>query len=75
MEDRDSEIRRELARLDELIASVRRDRLASVEETPDAADAGAELTSAAEDAAVLESLESRRDRLRERLTEERLTEE
>lgn len=65
--DDDEELRRELARVEELITSVRRDRAETGEETPDAADAGSDLTNAAEDAAVLESLESRRDRLRTRL--------
>lgn len=69
VEDSDSETSRELAEVEELIASVRRDRASNVEETPDAADAGAELTSTAEDEAVLASLEARRDRLRARLGE------
>lgn len=68
IEDDDSELQRELSEVEELIASVRRDLSANVEETPDSADAGSNLTNTAEDQAVLESLEARRDRLRAQLS-------
>ena len=65
--EEDDEVRRELAEVEELIASVRRDGEGAAEETPDAADAASELVSTAEDEAVLQTLEARRDRLRDRL--------
>lgn len=65
--EEDAEVRRELADVEELIASMGRDTEAAAEETPDAADAASELVTSAEDEAVLQSLHARRDRLRDRL--------
>lgn len=66
----DGEVRRELARVEELIASVQRGGDASGESTPDAADSASQLTATAEDEAVLESLRARRDRLRAQLEQD-----
>jgi len=63
----DDETRRELAEVERLIDSIRGGPGPDGDETPDAADAGSELTGIAENEAVLVSLEAKRDRLRAQL--------
>ena len=63
----EDDIRRDLARVEQLIASLTRQESEWTEETPDNADAASDLTSAAEDEAVLEQLRERRDRLKAQL--------
>lgn len=59
----EDETRRELAEVERLIDSMRGGPGSDSDETPDEADAGSELTSIAENEAVLVSLEAKRDRL------------
>jgi hypothetical protein len=63
-------IRHDLERVEQLIASLSRDESSWTEDTPDNADAASDLTSAAEDEAVLEQLRERRDRLKAQLGDE-----
>lgn len=70
MSSDDAEVRQELERVDQLIASLEGHGSSWTEETPDSADAASDLTSAAEDEAVLEQLRARRDRLQEQLGED-----
>ena len=63
----DDDIRSDLARVEKLIASLTRQDSDWTEETPDNADAASDLTSTAEDEAVLEQLRERRDRLKAQL--------
>ena len=66
----EDDIRRDLARVEQLIASLTRQESEWTEETPDNADAASDLTSAAEDEAVLEQLRERRDRLKAQLDDD-----
>ena len=63
----DDDIRKDLEKVENLIASLTRQDSDWTEETPDNADAASDLTSAAEDEAVLEQLRERRDRLKAQL--------
>ena len=63
----DDDIRSDLEKVEKLIASLTRQDSDWTEETPDNADAASDLTSAAEDEAVLEQLRERRDRLKAQL--------
>ncbi|MGA9102810.1 hypothetical protein [Aeromicrobium sp.] len=63
------DIRQDLERVEKLIASLSRSESSWTEDTPDNADAASDLTSAAEDEAVLEQLRERRDRLKGQLGE------
>ena len=63
----DDDIRKDLEKVEKLIASLTRQDSDWTEETPDNADAASDLTSAAEDEAVLEQLRDRRDRLKAQL--------
>jgi hypothetical protein len=63
----DDDIRTDLEKVEKLIASLTRQDSDWTEETPDNADAASDLTSAAEDEAVLEQLRERRDRLKAQL--------
>ncbi|MFZ0140214.1 MAG: hypothetical protein WAL70_03950 [Aeromicrobium sp.] len=63
----DDDIRKDLEKVEKLIASLTRQDSDWTEETPDNADAASDLTSAAEDEAVLEQLRERRDRLKAQL--------
>lgn len=63
----DDDIRSDLERVEKLIASLTRPESDWTEETPDNADAASDLTSTAEDQAVLEQLRERRDRLKAQL--------
>jgi hypothetical protein len=67
MSSSDDDIRSDLERVEMLIASLTQKTSDWTEETPDNADAASDLTSAAEDAAVLEQLIERRDRLKAQL--------
>jgi hypothetical protein len=67
MSPSDADIRRDLERVEQLIKSLSRQESDWTEETPDNADAASDLTSAAEDQAVLEQLRERRDRLKAQL--------
>lgn len=67
MSPTDDDIRSDLERVERLIASMTRKESDWTEDTPDNADAASDLTSAAEEEAVLEQLHERRDRLREQL--------
>ena len=69
MSDAD-DIRRDLERVERLIQSLTSRESDWTEETPDNADAASDLTSAAEDEAVLEQLRERRDRLKAQLEED-----
>ena len=66
----DDEIRRDLERVEQLIGSLTNRESDWTEETPDNADAASDLTSAAEDEAVLEQLRERRDRLKAQLADD-----
>ena len=70
MSPADDDIRRDLERVELLIESLTRRESDWTEETPDNADAASDLTSTAEDAAVLEQLRERRDRLMAQLGED-----
>lgn len=70
MSPTDDDIRSDLERVELLIASLTRQESDWTEETPDNADAASDLTSTAEDAAVLEQLRERRDRLKAQLGED-----
>lgn len=70
MASSDDDIRRDLERVERLIASLTRKESDWTEETPDNADAASDLTSTAEDEAVLEQLRERRDRLKGQLSED-----
>jgi histidinol-phosphate/aromatic aminotransferase/cobyric acid decarboxylase-like protein len=70
MASSDDDIRGDLERVEQLIASLTRKESEWSEETPDSADAASGLTSAAEDEAVLEQLRARRDRLKAQLGED-----
>lgn len=63
----DDDINKDLEKVEKLIASLTRQDSDWTEETPDNADAASDLTSAAEDEAVLEQLRERRDRLKAQL--------
>jgi hypothetical protein len=63
----DDDIRSDLERVEKLIASLTRQESDWTEEAPDHSDAASDLTSTAEDAAVLEQLRERRDRLKAQL--------
>ena len=63
----DDDIRSDLEQLERLIASLTSQEAEWTEETPDGADAASDLTTAAEDAAVLDLLRKRRDRLKAQL--------
>lgn len=65
-----ADIRRDLERVEQLIESLTRKGSDWTEETPDNADAASDLTSAAEDEAVLEQLRERRDRLKTQLADD-----
>jgi hypothetical protein len=67
MSPADDDIRRDLRRVEQLIESLSRQESDWTEETPDNADAASDLTSAAEDEAVLTQLRERRDRLKAQL--------
>jgi len=67
MSPSDDDIRNDLERVEKLIASLTRQNSDWTEETPDNADSASDLTSAAEDEAVLEQLRERRDRLKAQL--------
>ena len=69
MSDAD-DIRRDLERVERLIESLTSRESDWTEETPDNADAASDLTSAAEDEAVLEQLRERRDRLKAQLEDD-----
>ena len=66
----DDDIRKDLEKVEKLIASLTRQDSDWTEETPDNADAASDLTSAAEDQAVLEQLRERRDRLKAQLDDD-----
>ena len=66
----DDDIREDLEKVEKLIASLTRQDSDWTEETPDNADAASDLTSAAEDEAVLEQLRERRDRLKAQLDDD-----
>ncbi len=61
------DLRSDLEHVEKLIASLTNKGGGWTEETPDNADAASDLTSAAEDEAVLEQLRERRDRLKAQL--------
>jgi hypothetical protein len=69
MDPSEDDIRADLERVELLIASLTRQDSDWTEETPDNADAASDLTSAAEDEAVLQQLRERRDRLKAQLGE------
>lgn len=66
----EDDIRSDLEQIERLIASLTSQETERSEETPDGADAASDLTTAAEDAAVLDLLRKRRDRLRAQLGED-----
>ena len=66
----DDDIRKDLEKVEKLIASLTHQDSDWTEETPDNADAASDLTSAAEDEAVLEQLRERRDRLKAQLDDD-----
>ena len=66
----DDDIRKDLEKVEKLIASLTRQDSDWTEETPDNADSASDLTSAAEDEAVLEQLRERRDRLKAQLEDD-----
>ena len=70
MSPSDDDIRNDLERVEKLIASLTRQDSDWTEETPDNADSASDLTSAAEDEAVLEQLRERRDRLKAQLEDD-----
>ena len=70
MASSDDDIRRDLHRVEQLIESLTHRDSGWTEETPDNADAASDLTSTAEDEAVLEQLRERRDRLKAQLGED-----
>jgi RNA polymerase-binding transcription factor DksA len=67
MSSDDPDVRSELERVEKLIESMESGRSSWTEETPDNADAASDLTSTAEDQAVLDQLRARRDRLKDQL--------
>jgi len=66
----DDDIRKDLEKVEKLIASLTRHDSDWTEETPDNADSASDLTSAAEDEAVLEQLRERRNRLKAQLEDD-----
>jgi len=64
------DLRSDLEHVEKLIATLTNKDSAWTEETPDNADAASDLTSAAEDEAVLEQLRERRDRLKAQLADD-----
>jgi hypothetical protein len=66
----DDDIRKDLEKVEKLIASLTRQDSDWTEETPDSSDAASDLTSTAEDEAVLEQLRERRDRLKAQLDDD-----